>query len=325
MVRTGFLGPGRRRSAAFAAIVLGALSVAPLGAQAAAEAKPLGPSLRAGDALALREPAVAAEVGKERFERFRKLALGESTGLSAEIVAFEDHRLFTVAVLEVPLGGEPAATWTRRVILLKPATLVVEDLVAPTRRPVAWTLVSTAPAEVLGRRVRIAEPGGVLWADLVLPDVLPDKAKFESAGGTPGAHAVRVASKPGAEAAQFLQVLHLRANNDNLPLARVERVEKDGVPQYTVIATDEHAFRLWLPPWNRGPGEISIEKPGGGTVLARRPLPAGILPHTAEGIKLLARWDSAYQDDRRPGWDTGRPSTELKKAVEGGTLKPCRA
>ncbi len=324
MVRTAFLRRGKRGSFALAALVLGAFSVAPLVARAA-EAKPLGPSLRAADVLALREPAVAAEVGKERFERFRKLALGENTGVWAEVVAFEDHRLFTIAVIEAPRGGEPAATWVRRVILLKPATLLVEDLVAPTRRPIAWTLASTAAGELLGRRVRIVEPGGVLTADLVLPGVRSDKAKFESAGPAPDRHAVRVRSKPRADAAHFLQVLHLRAKDDDRPLARTDRVEKNGVPQYTAITTDEHVFRLWLPPWNRDPGAISAETPGGQVVLARRPLPAGILPHTAEGIKLLARWDSAYQGDRRPGWDTGRPSTELKKAVEAGTLKPCRA
>ena len=50
-----------------------------------------------------------------------------------------------------------------------------------------------------------------------------------------------------------------------------------------------------------------------------------MLPHGPEGTRLLQRWDSAYRDGGRPGWDVGRPSSELKKAVEEGTLKPCRA
>lgn len=36
------------------------------------------------------------------------------------------------------------------------------------------------------------------------------------------------------------------------------------------------------------------------------------------------RWDAAYRDDRRPPWDISRPATELKQAVENGTLRPCR-
>jgi SAM-dependent methyltransferase len=39
----------------------------------------------------------------------------------------------------------------------------------------------------------------------------------------------------------------------------------------------------------------------------------------------VERWDAAYRDGRRPGWDTGRPSSELKKAVEDGTIRACRA
>jgi cyclopropane fatty-acyl-phospholipid synthase-like methyltransferase len=42
-------------------------------------------------------------------------------------------------------------------------------------------------------------------------------------------------------------------------------------------------------------------------------------------VQLLERWDSAYRENRRPGWDTGRPSSDLHQAVESGTLKRCRA
>jgi methyl halide transferase len=36
------------------------------------------------------------------------------------------------------------------------------------------------------------------------------------------------------------------------------------------------------------------------------------------------RWDGAYQDGRLAPWDIGRPSTDLKQAVENSTLRPCR-
>jgi len=40
--------------------------------------------------------------------------------------------------------------------------------------------------------------------------------------------------------------------------------------------------------------------------------------------QLVERWDAMYRSDRRPGWDTGRPSTELKSLVEQQVLRPCR-
>jgi acetyl esterase/lipase len=36
------------------------------------------------------------------------------------------------------------------------------------------------------------------------------------------------------------------------------------------------------------------------------------------------RWDGAYRDGRRAPWDIGRPSTDLRQAVEKDVLRPCR-
>jgi SAM-dependent methyltransferase len=38
----------------------------------------------------------------------------------------------------------------------------------------------------------------------------------------------------------------------------------------------------------------------------------------------VERWDARYRGDARPSWDTGRPSTELKRMVEQGILQPSR-
>jgi len=51
------------------------------------------------------------------------------------------------------------------------------------------------------------------------------------------------------------------------------------------------------------------------------PKPAPETPPSA----ALQRWDAAYRDGRRAPWDIGRPSTDLKQAVDKGTLRPCRA
>jgi SAM-dependent methyltransferase len=66
-------------------------------------------------------------------------------------------------------------------------------------------------------------------------------------------------------------------------------------------------------------------KEGGETVLAKRLLAAGVLPHGEAGVRQLERWESSYRRSRTPGWDVGRPASELKRAVEEGAIRPGRA
>ena len=40
--------------------------------------------------------------------------------------------------------------------------------------------------------------------------------------------------------------------------------------------------------------------------------------------ELVKHWDARYQQDQRPSWDTGRPSSHLKRWVEDKTLQPGR-
>ncbi len=40
--------------------------------------------------------------------------------------------------------------------------------------------------------------------------------------------------------------------------------------------------------------------------------------------QLVERWDAMYRSGRRPPWETGRPSTELKRLVEQQVIRPCR-
>ena len=42
-------------------------------------------------------------------------------------------------------------------------------------------------------------------------------------------------------------------------------------------------------------------------------------------MRLLQRWDSAYRRPDPPGWDVGRPLSNLVEQVEDGILKPSRA
>lgn len=40
--------------------------------------------------------------------------------------------------------------------------------------------------------------------------------------------------------------------------------------------------------------------------------------------ELVERWDARYRGNERPSWDTGRPSSELKRMIDQGILKPGR-
>jgi SAM-dependent methyltransferase len=89
------------------------------------------------------------------------------------------------------------------------------------------------------------------------------------------------------------------------------------------ITASDRIYRVLLPP--ESPGRIAVESAAGEKLLPARPLPVGILPYSAEGVGLLERWDSSYRRDGSPGWDTGRPSSNLQRALSQGLLKPCRA
>lgn len=55
---------------------------------------------------------------------------------------------------------------------------------------------------------------------------------------------------------------------------------------------------------------------------AERPASPGPPPPDPQAVE---RWDASYRDGRRPAWDTGRPSTELKRLFEQKVLGPGRA
>jgi len=100
-------------------------------------------------------------------------------------------------------------------------------------------------------------------------------------------------------------------------------VKADGRMQLTVTG-GQRIFRWLKLSDGDGPGEIEIMTADAKTVVGRRPLPSGIMPHSPEGVRLLETWDGDYRDGRHPKWDTGQPSADLRKALEEGVIKPGR-
>lgn len=185
----------------------------------------------------------------------------------AQLIAYEDHERFTYIVARVPredaaesaAGGQASRPLIRRFVLLKPSTIVLDDLV---------------PSDVAKvRRVH---------------------------------------------------VLHTYASDTETEEIHSE-LAREGSNVRLTVRSDESICKLSLPPADMQGGEITIDSTAGQQLLASRLLTSGVLPFGPEGRELLERWDSRYRSEDRAPWDIGRPSAELVKAVQGGTLKPCRA
>jgi SAM-dependent methyltransferase len=207
------------------------------------------------------------------------------------VIAMEEHRLFTYAVAKgIPTEAERADTGNgsrlvRRFVFLKPSTYVVDDVLRNQDGSLSY------------RPVRSAAVQG------------PEPYRFVHSG----------------DSGKTARTIHVFCTGgDKEARMESEAIEGDGRIDLT-LTTAEHSFRLGLPPADLAAGEISVSGSKGERLLARRLLPSGILPAGPEGARLLERWDAAYRREGRPGWDTGRPSSNLKQVVEEGVAQPCRA
>lgn len=255
---------------------------------------------------------------------------------TGDILAYEENRLFTYVVGDASnaYGAfregrrlEDAPSFMRRFIFLKPATFVVDDQVrsGSDRGTIRWLLQSQGMPRTAEDRIRIADGEG----ELVCENLLPKTATIRNTrqvGGREGRMSYRteIVARDHEGEVRFLNVLHTRDRGAERSSARSELKERDGVLNLTV-STEERVFRLVLPPGRIGGGTLEVAKKEGGLLLGERLLPAGVLPYGREGARLLERWDSAYRNDGRPAWDKGKPATELRRAVEAGTIPPGRA
>jgi methyl halide transferase len=242
-----------------------------------------------------------------------------------ELFAFEENRQFTYAAGEIVSGDVRVL---RRIILLKPATYVIEDIViapAPNSR-VHWPLYSTELPETSGREIRIAEQAHELRWEILLPHAALLTTRRLSEPDPRGKFRLDIELESAAEtpegAPRLLHVVQTSARGEMLP-ADAKLVRKGSVLELTVQAEGK-TFALSLPPVREHAGHIKISN-AESVALERRLFPSGLLPDGEEGMNLLERWDSAYRTGGQAPWDTGRPSTELSKLVEAGTLPPGRS
>ncbi|MEE8452158.1 MAG: class I SAM-dependent methyltransferase [Thermoguttaceae bacterium] len=252
----------------------------------------------------------------------------------ARMLAFEENSHFLCATADVSdmlrdegstgnPGDQPA--FVRRFLLLKPSIVVVDDVVRPAGSgdSVRSRLRCQETPTVTGRQLHITVGDSELVCETLWPVSAKPSKVTQSSRSSESVYQVEVKPKGDADAVRLLHVLQLRQTGNGDAPAKSVLTEKDGRLELT-ITTSDRVFRLGLPSPNAGAGRIAIESVDGKQIVARRPLPCGVLPHGPDGIALLERWDRAYRDGRRPPWDTGLPAPDLKRAVENGDIRPCR-
>ncbi len=289
-----------------------------------------GASLAAADLIALKQRCGAAEPLENSLQLVRQhVGSGRRSG-APDILAFEENRLFIYALADMSdrrdSQGAGGTRRIRRFFLLKPSTVVVEDMVrAPgAERPIRWLLRSTAEPKIEGKRMRVVETGTEIIGESLLPADASLKTNSRSArGNRPAEFRVEVAPKQASDEARFLHVFGLGGTAGQEAGPRSTLTKGDKHTQLTVAA-HERVFRLTLP-WDCfSAGKIEVTAADGKTLLPNRLLPSGVMPHGPEGARLLERWDAPYRQERLPGWDVGQPCSHLVKAVEDETFRPGR-
>jgi len=235
---------------------------------------------------------------------------GRPGRISAEspILAFEENAHFLCAVADLSRSLPPGPNteskpsspgFVRRIIFLKPSIWVIEDSINPK------ACGATPRWEVRPRGDGDVEKPGLLC------EVLWPGGESEPSTAAP------------ADSARCLRVFQLAAIEEGAAPAKAVLENNDGRLDLT-ITTADRVYRLQLPPPQVGAGRIAFNAADGKTLIPLRPLPAGVLPHGPEGMRLIDRWDRAYRDGRHPPWDSGMPAPDLRDAVEKGAIKPCR-
>ncbi|MDP6637567.1 MAG: class I SAM-dependent methyltransferase [Phycisphaerae bacterium] len=218
-------------------------------------------------------------------------------------IAYEENERFTYMM------GRTGVS-LRRIFFIKPATLIVSDTLDKTPdKPATWYAGVDKTPELNGRKFSFGAG--------VCETILPIEAELKLAK-----KAVSVTAKHNYSRI-FVHVLHL-TDNAKTPTPVTKLIGEGHVPQLSIKIGDLE-YNIVLPPEQKLAGSVAITNstdPKKST--DRRLLPSGILPHGDKIVAMMKRWDNAYRNYHRPGWDSGRVAFELRKVVENGSVKPCR-
>ena len=275
-----------------------------------------GHHLRVPDLLKFATAFGAADASNETVENLRQSFFGPQQNLN-DLTAFEENQYFVYAMIkpsEAVVPGSPRLT--RRLIFLKPSTFVVDDEIdsSSSSGGTGWSLDSPTPPRISGRVATVSNDGTELVSETLLPEMAVIRVKRQSG------YALQVNAKQPSKTVRFLHVLHVGRRGDG-SMARSQLLAK-GDELHLKIEASQQTYRLFLPRGYAGAGEIEITRKEAKGQLERRFFPAGVLPHGREGVKLLELWDGSYRGGKRPFWDAGLPSGELRRVVEQGIIRP---
>jgi len=244
---------------------------------------------------------------------------------TGEILAYEHRAEFTY-VLGDASGAYPRedVTFRRKFLFIRPNVFIVDDFIVADA-PVRWLLHLPAEPQQMPAGLRLRGSGGVLDVLRVVPSAGTQEVQRVVAGRK-AKSSYRYTYRPESEDGpiRIVHVLYVRDSEEEgakLPV----RAKVDGVVVRLSVQAEGRTWNLELTPDPVVPGWIEARAAGGREELARQPLAAGILPHRPEGIAMVERWDEAYRSDQPPPWDTGRPSSELKRFLQRHRLPGKRA
>jgi SAM-dependent methyltransferase len=292
-------------------------------------------SLGAADLAMLVDRCGGAEPLEESLELVQKHVCRRRRSGAGEILAFEENRRFVYALAD--MSRRPAAEgddrpqeatrWLRRVFLLKPSILVVEDVVRSPgqERSIRWMLRTATEPKIEAGRFRLTEANTEIHGETVFPaDATLKKIARPARDDRPARFRVEVTSEQASSEARFLHVSHLGRNAGGGGPIRPKMADHGKSVELTV-ADQEKTARLTLPTEDSTAGKIEITATDGTVLVRDRLLPSGVMPHGPKGAELMERWDAPYRRERLPGWDVGRPCSHLVEAVEDKTFEPGRA
>ncbi len=254
------------------------------------------------------------------------------------VTAFEENRFFISAVGTATSCGDEqhdlpddglGAKLVRRVIVLRPATFIIDDQAGrPSSSRRKWLVYSHDRIAIKGHTAdTISGDRAISWQS-----VLPQNATYHSedrtAGGAKASTYILATVAPASSRQnRFLSVFHVYRLGGSGPAGDLEVAEMahDGGRWNLTVAAGEQVFHLTLPPLTEGSGNIAIDDRSGKVLTPDRPLASGILPHGPEGSRLLDLWDSDYRAAHPPIWDIGHAADELIRVVDSGEVRKCRA
>jgi SAM-dependent methyltransferase len=240
----------------------------------------------------------------------------------SRIVAFEENSRFLYTVAQ----AAKSPTVVRRVILIKPSVLIVDDSVGELAagKTLRWQWSCRDASTGAAGGLLLSNTGGkcavkTAWsADGVPTWTVEKKAKALDMC------CLAVKPKPGENAVRRINVFSIHENEKGVAAIAKKIRNRDGVFDVEITA-EGNVYQFELPSPKADAGQIEIKTTDGKVTLQRRPLPSGVLPHGPEGTKLLERWDGYYRNGRRPPWNNDMPAAPvLQEAIEKKTIKPCR-